>query len=154
LGTADEARTSVCEQPVGKENMLSFTDKYQNDGSGEKGMAAADRIIPADIPDEQRDAIQQMALKIFSVFSASGVARLDFLINDNTGEIFFNEINTIPGSFSFYLWEEDHLMMKDLMLELIDIALKKHGKKSGRIRSYETNLLSEKATRGIKGLKT
>src|SRR5699024_7485992 len=119
LGTADEARTSVCEQPVGKENMLSFTYKYQNDGSGEKGMAAADRIIPTDIPDEQRDAIQQMALKIFSVFSASGVARLDFLINDNTGEIFFNEINTIPGSFSFYLWEEDHLMMKDLMLELI-----------------------------------
>src|SRR5699024_8699216 len=107
LGTTDKARASVCERPVGKENMLSFDDKYQNDGAGEKGMASADRIIPADIPKEQRGTIQQMALKIFSIFKASGVARLDFLMNKDSGEIFFNEINTIPGSFSFYLWEED-----------------------------------------------
>jgi len=62
-------------------------------------------------------------------------------------------MNTIPGSFSFYLWEEDGMNMTDLMLELIDIAEKKHRQKTGRIRSYDTNLLSEKAVQGIKGLK-
>lgn len=154
LGTADEARASVCERPIGKENLLSFADKYQNEESSDKGMASADRIIPADIPDDQRATIREMSLQIFSIFQASGVARLDFLIDGNTGKIFFNEINTIPGSFSFYLWEEEGMDMKDLMVKLIEIALKKHGKKAGRIRSYDTNLLSEKATRGIKGLKT
>ncbi len=153
LGNGDQKRTSVCERPVGKENILSFADKYQNEDGGEKGMASADRVIPADIPDEQRDKIQELSLYIFSLFEAAGVARLDFLINKETGNIYFNELNTIPGSFSFYLWEEDGMNMKELMLEMIEIALKEHGKKAGRIRSYDTNLLSEKATRGIKGLK-
>lgn len=116
-------------------------------------MASADRIIPADISDELRDRIQELALSAFRVFRASGVARLDFLVNADTQEVWFNEINTIPGSFSFYLWQESGIDMKALLLELIDIALRRHRQKTGRIRSYETNLLSEKAARGIKGLK-
>ena len=152
LGLPGDARTSACERPVGAEETLSFEDKYQSEG-GNKGMASADRIIPADIPDKQSQEIKQLSLQIFEVFQASGVARLDFLIQQDTGDIYFNEINTIPGSFSFYLWEEGGLMMKQLMLELVDIAIKKHRQKTGRIRSYDTNLLSEKAVRGIKGLK-
>ncbi len=153
LGNADKARASVCEQPLAKKDTLSFADKYQNDGDGSKGMASADRIIPADIPEEMSEKIQGLALFIFSTFRAAGVARFDFLINKDSGEIYFNEMNTIPGSFSFYLWEEEGMDMKELMLQLIEIALKEHGKKAGRIRSYDTNLLSEKAVRGIKGLK-
>lgn len=153
LGTPDELRTSVCEHPLGKGETLSFEDKYQNeDGSG-KGMASADRIIPADIGEEQTLKVQQLSSRIFSLFGAAGIARLDFLMNEDTGAIYFNEINTIPGSFSFYLWEEEGMNMEELMLALIEIALKKHHKKTGRIRSYDTNLLSEKAVRGIKGLK-
>lgn len=152
LGLPGDARASVCERPVGKNETLSFEDKYQTEG-GSKGMASADRVIPADIPDEQSQKIKALSLRIFDAFQASGVARLDFLVRQDTGDIYFNEINTIPGSFSFYLWEEDGLMMKALMLELVDIAIKKHRKKAGRIRSYDTNLLSEKAVRGIKGLK-
>lgn len=155
LGDPEEARTSVCERPLGKEETLSFEDKYQSgsgDGSG-KGMASADRVIPADIPDELSAGIQEMALKIFKVFRASGVARLDFLRNPETDEVYFNEINTIPGSFSFYLWDESGLNITGLMRELIDIARRQHRRKMGRVRSYETNLLSEKAVQGIKGLK-
>ena len=153
LGIGENARVSVCERPVGQEETLSFEDKYQNEGNADKGMASAERIIPADISDKQREKIQSLSLQIFELFKASGVARLDFLINKDTGQIYFNEMNTIPGSFSFYLWEEDGMNMTDLMLELIDIAEKKHRQKTGRIRSYDTNLLSEKAVRGIKGLK-
>ena len=74
-------------------------------------------------------------------------------MNADTGDVYFNEINTIPGSFSFYLWEEEGMNMRELMLELVDVAIKQHQKKTGRIRSYDTNLLSEKAVCGIKGLK-
>ncbi|NGP75372.1 D-alanine--D-alanine ligase [Balneolaceae bacterium YR4-1] len=153
LGHGDELQTSVCERPLGQEETLSFEDKYQSDGQGSKGMASADRIIPADISDELTAKIQNLSLKIFKTFRASGVARLDFLVNADTHEVYFNEINTIPGSFSFYLWEESGMNMTDLMLELVEIAIKKHRLKIGRIRSYETNLLSEKAVKGIKGLK-
>ncbi len=153
LGTPEDNRASVCEQPLGKEETLSFEDKYQSEEGGSKGMASADRIIPAEISDEQTRHIKQLSQRIFSMMNASGIARLDFLMNADTGDVYFNEINTIPGSFSFYLWEEEGMNMKELMLELVDVAIKQHQKKTGRIRSYDTNLLSEKAVRGIKGLK-
>lgn len=153
LGDPEEAQASVCERPLGKEETLSFEDKYQSDDGGGKGMASADRVIPADISDELTETIREMALTIFKTFRAAGVARLDFLVNADTGQVFFNEINTIPGSFSFYLWEESDISIKKLMLELIAIARRQHQRKIGRVRSYETNLLSQKAVEGIKGLK-
>ncbi len=153
LGTAENCSASVCERPLGVTDTLSFEDKYQSGGSAEKGMASADRIIPADISPELTESIRSLAVKIFRTFDAAGVARLDFLINAETEDVYFNEINTIPGSFSFYLWDKSDLSFTDLMEELIKIALKKHQAKNGRIRSYETNLLSEKAATGIKGLK-
>jgi D-alanine-D-alanine ligase len=153
LGTPDEQRASVCEQPLGKEETLSFADKYQNDEGSNKGMASADRIIPAEISDEKTRYIQRLSKQVFSLFNASGVARLDFLMEKDTGTVYFNEINTIPGSFSYYLWEKEGMNMKELMLQLIDIGIKQRQKKTGRIRSYDTNLLSEKAARGIKGMK-
>ena len=153
LGTAEDCRASVCERPMGAAEMLSFKDKYLSGEGAEKGMASANRIIPADISDELTDAIQNLATHIFKTFDASGVARLDFLINAETEQLYFNEINTIPGSFSFYLWAETDLSFTELMEELIKIALKRHQTKNGRVRSYETNLLNEKAAKGIKGLK-
>ncbi|RNC83870.1 MAG: D-alanine--D-alanine ligase [Balneola sp.] len=153
LGSAENCRASVCERPLGITETLSFEDKYQSGGSAEKGMASADRIIPADISSELTNTIRSLSVKIFKTFDAGGVARLDFLVNAETEEVYFNEINTIPGSFSFYLWEKSDLSFTQLVEELIQIALKKHQAKNGRIRSYETNLLSEKAATGIKGLK-
>lgn len=153
LGTAENCRASVCERPLGNTETLSFEDKYQSGGSSEKGMASADRIIPADISSELTDHIRSLSVHIFKTFDASGVARLDFLINSDTKDVYFNEINTIPGSFSFYLWEKSDLTFTQLMEELIQIGIKKHQAKNGRIRSYDTNLLSEKAAKGIKGLK-
>ena len=153
LGTPEECRASVCEKPIGKTGTLSFKDKYQSGDGANKGMASADRIIPADISEELTKKIQKLAIKTFSVLDASGVARLDFLVNSNTEEIYFNEINTIPGSFSFYLWDKSGSDFTALLEELIEIAMKRHQARNGRIRSYDTNLLSEKAAKGIKGLK-
>ena len=153
MGSPNEAQASVCERPIGAEETLSFKDKYQSEEGGSKGMASADRVIPADISDELTKEIQSMALKVFKTFRAAGLCRIDFLVNAETKDVYFNEINTIPGSFSFYLWEESGISMKELMLNLVDIATSQHQKKMGRIRTYETNLLSEKAVKGIKGLK-
>ncbi len=153
LGTPDDCRASVCERPLGKEELLSFADKYMSESGDSKGMASATREIPAKISDELAKKIRNNSRKIFSLLHASGVARLDFLVNTNTWEFYFNEINTIPGSFSFYLWMESGLDFDELLMELIEIAFERHRSKNGRVQSYETNLLSQKAAKGLKSLK-
>ena len=152
MGTSDDCRASVCERPMGREELLSFADKYQSDDAA-KGMVSADRVIPADIDDELAVSIQETATRVFKLINGSGLARLDFLVNSDTNEYFFNEINTIPGSFSFYLWKESDINFTQLLTELIQIAIDQHQKKNGRVQSYETNLLSQKAVKGMKGLK-
>ena len=117
-------------------------------------MASAERVIPADIDPKLAEKIQSTAKKVFSTIQAAGLARLDFLVNGDTNDFYFNEINTIPGSFSFYLWKESNIGFKELLEELITIAVEQHQKKNGRVQSYETNLLSQKAVKGMKGLKT
>ncbi|MFY0684192.1 MAG: D-alanine--D-alanine ligase [Balneola sp.] len=153
LGTPENCRASVCEKPLGTSETLSFQDKYQSGEGADKGMASADRVIPADISSELTEEIRELAIRTFKTFGTSGVARLDFLLNADTDKVYFNEINTIPGSFSFYLWEKSDLSFTELIEELIAIALKNHQQKNGRVQSYETNLLNEKAAKGIKGLK-
>src|SRR6056297_2442499 len=81
LGRSQDVRASACEQPLGQDETLSFKDKYQSDGS-QKGMASADRIIPAEISDDRTKKIQSLSKQIFKLFRASGVARLDFLVNE------------------------------------------------------------------------
>lgn len=152
MGSAQNCRASVCERPMGTEELLSFKDKYMRDDAA-KGMASADRVIPADIPDSLASSIQETSKKVFRLFNCGGLARLDFLVESNTEKFYFNEINTIPGSFSFYLWKESGIDFDRLLQELIELAVSTHQKKNGRVLSYETNLLSQKAVKGMKGLK-
>lgn len=151
-GTAEKPVASVCERPLGTEELLSFADKYMRDDAS-KGMASAEREIPANIPESLSNSIQETSKKIFRLFNCSGLARLDFLVESETENFYFNEINTIPGSFSFYLWKESGIGFDSLLTEMIDIAVTNHQKKNGRVLTYDTNLLSQKAVKGIKGLK-
>ncbi len=152
LGTPESSISSVCERPVGRDEALSFADKYQR-GGGEKGIASADRVIPADISEELSQNIRALSEQIFRIFQATGVARIDYLVQKDTQKVYFNEINTIPGSFSYYLWEYSKLNFNDLLDQLIETAIIVHQQKNGRILHYKTNLLNDKAATGLKGIK-
>ena len=154
LGTPESSISSVCERPVGSNEALSFADKYQRGGAAEKGMASADRVIPADISEELNQNIRALSKQIFRIFQATGVARIDYLVQKDTQKVYFNEINTIPGSFSYYLWEYSKLNFNDLLDQLIETAITVHQQKNGRILHYETNLLNDKAATGLKGSKS
>jgi D-alanine-D-alanine ligase len=151
LGDGADADASVCEQPLSKDELLSFDDKYLGDAG--KGMASATRLIPAPVSDELTSAIRQTSLDVFRLLDCSGLVRLDFLVAKDTGTFYFNEINTIPGSFSFYLWDKSGNTFPGILEKMILIAENRHREKNGRVRSHETNLLSSKAARGLKGLK-
>lgn len=153
LGTADDSRVSVLEEPVSGDGTLSFEDKYMRGGSGKgaAGMASLDRRIPAPIPDATAEHIRQLARSVFAALDGCGVARIDFLMDNASGEVFFNEINTIPGSLSFYLWEPAGLAFPDLVLELLRLAEFRFEERIRRVRTFESNLLSARASGGLKG---
>ncbi len=141
MGT-DEPTVSVCEQPITEANFLSFDDKYIHQENESSGMAGADRKIPAPISEELTLHIQQLAERTFQVLDCAGVARIDFLV-DADENVYVNEINTIPGSYSYYLWAHQGIEFPQLASELIDLAFATHAQKNTLTYTYTTNLLSQ-----------
>jgi len=139
LGFERDVKVSECEEPVGWKEFLTYEDKYVNNS---KNKDDSKRVIPADIPADMTERIKDIAKKSFISINGSGAARVDFLISNN--EIFINEINTIPGSVSFYLWEPSGVKFKELIEELIEIAKKKAD--NSLIRTYDIDLLNKMAS--------
>ena len=133
---------SVCEQPVSQTNFLSFDDKYIHQEGENAGMAGAERKIPAPISEELTSHIQGLAAHTFRVLDCAGVARVDFLV-DAAHNVYVNEINTIPGSYSYYLWNHQDIEFPELVSELIDLAFEAHAQKNALTYTYTTNLLSQ-----------
>ena len=143
IGYEDDVEASLCEEPIGWEDFLKYEDKYMSGKKG-KGSGEDKRIIPADLPEEVSQRIRELAKKAFMAIDASGTSRVDFLYDNKN--IYVNEINTIPGSISFYLWEPSGLPFKELITRLIEIAEKKHQDESENIDSYDIDLLNNMAT--------
>lgn len=144
----DNLEASVCEQPIKGDKILSYDEKYLG-GSKTKGMAGMTRLVPAPIKDKLRDQIQDYAKRAFRVIGASGVSRIDFLVNIKKGKIYINEINTMPGGVSFYLWEKSGYNYVQLLNKLIDLGFERFNKMSKLQRSFETKLLKS-AKGGVK----
>ena len=148
LGDYESAEASECEEPVNSDEILSFEDKYIGGAKGSakgqggsKGMASLKRKIPADISSEMRDKIRKMAVDAFICLGCSGVSRIDFMIDMDTNEVYLNEINTIPGSLSFYLWEPLGMKYEHLLDNMIQLALKADRENHKVVYSFETNVL-------------
>jgi D-alanine-D-alanine ligase len=146
----DPYELSVTEQPVASGEVLSFDDKYIGEAGKSRGMASAKRYIPAKVDQKIIKEVEENALKFFRCIGGKGIARVDFLV-DKKGMVYFNEINTMPGSLAFYLWEKTDLPFPKLVSRLVDLAVSDWEAKQGLIRSFETNILSSFATGGIKG---
>lgn len=155
LGDCDDARASECEEPISSDKILSYQEKYLRGkkGGGSKGMASLTRKIPADITEQQRETIRTLAVKAFKCLNCSGIVRIDFMIDTKSGEIFLNEINTIPGSLSFYLWEPLGIKYADLLDEMIGTALKRARQQSEISYAFDTNVLEGMKFGGSKGSK-
>lgn len=156
IGDCNEYRMSVLEQPLTSQDILTYTDKYMGGTKGAKGMAASQKKFPADLPDAETKRIQFLAGETFRALSCHGVSRVDVMIEgkserDASGcrKIFVNEINTIPGSLSFYLWEGSGLKFDEEMEHLVQLALKRKREQGMKTVSYDQNIFSLGG--GIKG---
>lgn len=160
LGDYKDAQASECEEPIKTDTILSFNDKYISGGkkshgklNNEKSMNAGVLRLPADISEEVKKTIQELSIKTFKTLGCSGVARIDFIIDNDTNKIYVNEINTIPGSLSFHLWKATNLNYTNLLDNLIDLSLKRNREEKNMTFSFDSNILSGYTLNGLKGSK-
>ena len=116
--TKDGLVLSVIEHPISKHQFLTFEDKYQTK-SKTKG---SDREIPANISAELEEQIIIYTSKIYEILKISGVVRIDYIYDKANNKLYFNEINTIPGSMAFYLYEPLGIDYITLIEQIVDNA--------------------------------
>ena len=159
LGNYKYQETSVLEEVLSDNELLTYADKYIGGSKGKlkggmkssKGMASTSRIIPARVNKKVENEILDISKRAFRALNLSGVCRIDFLIDSKTNKVFINEPNTIPGSLAFYLWEPAGKGYKNLLSDMINIAIKEYKEKSKKTYSFDSNILSN--YNGLKGSK-
>lgn len=152
LGDFENAKASECEEPLNAEDILTYKDKYlSGEKNSSKGMSSSKRKLPADLPQETTKTIKELAVKTFKALGCSGISRIDFLMDNETKEVWVNEINTIPGSLSFYLWDASGVKFDELMESMINLALKRNREKENVSYSFDTNVLAGIKLGGSKG---
>lgn len=158
LGNFKEQEVSVLEEPIKNDEILSYKDKYMGDGtksgakngtkatkfSGSKGsgMASLSRKIPAELTKSQEDEIYLLAKETFRVLNCEGISRIDFIMDGDNNKIYINEINTIPGSLAFYLWEPKGISFKELLDKAIRYAIKRKERRDKITYSTDVNILN------------
>ena len=154
LGYDEEIEASPIEMPINQDEFLDFKDKYLASG-GSKGMASLHRVLPAPIEDELRDEIQEMSRKIFRMLDCKGVVRIDYMFDKNAGKLYITDINTLPGSLAFYLWENAGVAYTRLIDRMVGYAEKAHGDKNRANYAYTSDILKGVSfgTKGAKGSK-
>ena len=152
LGYGAEVRISETEMPINWEDkdFLDFYEKYMS-GSG-KGMSALKRKIPAPIAESEQEKIKELTKRVFTLMDCRGVVRIDYIIDRSDDTIYLGEINTIPGSLAFYLWEPVGVSFSALIDEMVKYAFEAWSDKNRSVFSFESNILTAVRS-GAKGAK-
>ncbi len=157
LGNFVEQDVSVLEEPIKNDEILSYKDKYMGNGSkggklgtkssklgGTKGsgMASLSRKIPADLTKAQEEEVYKLAKSTFKILNCEGISRIDFILDGDNNKIYVNEINTIPGSLSYYLWQPKGIEFDELLDRAIRYAIKRKEKRDKITYSTNVNILN------------
>lgn len=169
LGNYEHQKLSEIEEVMSSSKFLTFEDKYIGNGKvkgkggfkgkltmtpkGSKGMLSASRKIPANLTDKERKDVEEIATKAFKSLGSSGVCRIDFLIDEKKEKVYINEINSIPGSLAFYLWEPLRVDYTELLDSMINIGVKDYKKRISKTHSFDSNILAGYSQNSIKGAK-
>lgn len=152
LGYNGDAKASEIEMPVTGGELLTYLDKY-GAGGGSKGMASLKRVLPAPIEPELKEKIQKLSVDIFNNMDCKGVVRIDYMYDSASDEIYITEINTLPGSMAFYLWEATGMPYREMIDHLVEFAMEAKQDKDDSNYAYASNILSEVSLGGKCGPK-
>ncbi|MDO4484381.1 MAG: D-alanine--D-alanine ligase family protein [Clostridia bacterium] len=156
LGYDEDVTASPIEMPVSAvgddAEFLDFRKKYL-ENSGTKGMASLSRLLPAPIEDDLKEKIQQLSCDIFRMMDCKGVVRIDYMFDKASNGVYITEINTIPGSLSFYLWENAGMSYAKLIDRMVDCAIRAHEDRNARSYAFTSDILQSVNLGGGKGAK-
>ena len=153
LGYADDVQASVLEMPTRWEEFLTFDEKYLRGSKGSsKGMTSLSRKIPAPISGELTEKIRDLSVQVFKSLDCKGVVRIDYIIDESDQSYYIGEINTIPGSLAFYLFEAtgSGLSFSAMVDKMVECALLANADRNQSVFSYDSTIL-QKFTSGQKG---
>ncbi|MFI3332349.1 MAG: D-alanine--D-alanine ligase family protein [Rikenellaceae bacterium] len=154
MGDYHNCEASVCEIPVRNGEILSYEDKYMGGGGSKgeesQGMHSTVREIPARLPEDVTEFIRKCGCDTFKALSCDGVARIDFIIDQDSSEVCVNEINTIPGSLSFYLWEYSGVDFPTLVDRIINLAFQRQREQNNKVVDYGSNIFAASSKSGGK----
>ena len=167
MGNYENQKVSEIEEVLSGNKFLTFADKYIGNGkkgklkgstkyskTASKGMASTNRKLPADLDKKLREEVEDIAVKAFKALGSSGNSRIDFLIDDKSKKVYINEINSIPGSLAFYLWDAKDINFTKVLEDMINIGIKDYKKRISKTHSFESNILQGfAANHGAKGAK-
>lgn len=129
----DEIKCSSVEE-VATTGLFGFEQKYMNDKNTK-------RKVPADLPKWVVEKVEEIAKKVYAEFDLAGVVRIDFLFADDM--VYLNEINTIPGSFAFYLWRDKGVSFGKLISLAINEAIEQNLAQKNITYEYNSNVLAD-----------
>ena len=152
LGYNGESQASEIEMPVTGGDLLSYMDKYGANG-GSKGMASLKRVLPAPIEPELRERIQKLSVDIFNNMDCKGVVRIDYMYDAPSNGLYITEINTLPGSMAFYLWEATGLPYAKMIDKLVEFAMQAKQDKDDSNYAYSSDILKDVSLGGKAGPK-
>jgi D-alanine-D-alanine ligase len=139
----DEIKTAECERPLNKTELFDFKGKYLSGKKFGDGVNNAYSEVPAQIDDDLTKKINELGVRVYQTLGCTGVARVDFLINDSTKEIFVNEVNTLPGSLYAHNWKKAGVSNRDLVLGLIQLAEERFASQKSTTLAFQSDILKK-----------
>ncbi len=168
LGNYERQKLSIIEEVMSDKDFLTFEEKYLGGSKAKKGVKGVKTPIKsrpaskgmlsctrkmAELDDKTKNEVEEVARRAFRALGCSGCARLDFMIDQKTNKVYLNEVNSIPGSLAFYLWEPKDIKYDQLLDEMISIGIKDYRRRSSKTHSFESNILEGMKNVGVKGAK-
>ncbi len=131
------------ERPLNKGEFFDYTEKYMKGGKKTGGVNSEYSEIPANIATELSAKVKELGLATYKTLGCSGIARVDFLIDRKTAEVFINEVNTLPGSLYQHNWKKMGVSNIDLVEKLLAFAEERFIKGSKTDFAFSSDILNE-----------
>ena len=140
----EEPQPAMVEHPLNKTELFDFNDKYLSGGKkGGGGVNTEYSEIPANIGEELTKQVIDLGIRVYKVLGCTGIARVDFLINADTKEVFVNEVNTLPGSLYAHNWKKAGVSNMKLVLGLVDFAEERFAAQKKTTFTFQSTILQK-----------
>ncbi|MFB6212928.1 MAG: D-alanine--D-alanine ligase family protein [Candidatus Magasanikbacteria bacterium] len=137
----EKLKLGAVEKPEGGEQFFNFEEKYLNENKQSEGVNTAYSEIPADIKKEYLEKTKHLGKRVYRLLDCSGIARVDFLIDNQKEKVYVNEVNTLPGSLYQHNWKQAGLSNLELVTKLIELAQERYKNQENNAFNFESSVL-------------